>query len=185
MQEALRKLSHHNSKVRKVALQSLTSVVQHRLNDGANHLATVFESCIPCLHDDDREVRAAFLLFWQNCIQKNISQEMMYPFAPLVIANIRSSCSHLNIALRLDALKFLQILIAHCPQAIVKGHASSLLHLFVDILSQVRAFTLPPTDNFVILGFGQLLLLRHKSTAANAYAVPMFKSTCSNYKYKT
>lgn len=133
----MRKLSHHNAKVRKAALQSLTLVLQQTLNDAASHLAMVFESCIPCLHDDDREVRFAFLLFWQNCIQKNVAQEMMCPFAPLMIANIRSACSHLNISLRLDALKFLRILIAHCPQAIVKGHASSLLHLFVDILSQV------------------------------------------------
>lgn len=137
VQEALRKLAHHNSKVRKYALHSLSNMVQHSLGTIVVNLAHVLEASIACLLDADQEVRAEFIAFWQGCVQTSISHEAICPFLPLVMANIRSASSHLNLSLRLDAMKFLRILVAHCPQAVVQRHTISLIQLFVDALSQV------------------------------------------------
>lgn len=137
LQEALRKLSHHNAKVRKAALQNLPALIKHTLHRCSTSLAALFEGSVPCLHDDDREVRAAFLSFWHDCVRQTVPQDMMFPFIPLIMAHVRSACSHLNTSLRLDALKFLRVLISHCPSAVMQRHASSLLQLFADILSRV------------------------------------------------
>eukprot|EP00892_Ulva_mutabilis_P007581 jgi/Ulvmu1/5195/UM021_0212.1 len=136
MHEALRNLGHHNCKVRKAALQSLASVLQRSLDSVTSHLGEIFESSIACLLDADHEVRAAFLSFWRDCVQQRVAKDVISPFLPLVMAHIRSASSHLNLALRLDALTLLRILIAHSPQAVVQGHTASLMQLFVDALSQ-------------------------------------------------
>jgi pre-rRNA-processing protein IPI1 len=137
-QEVIRQLAHHNAKVRRAALASLSALLQQ---EGAQftrkYLSEVLAATITCLSDDDKMVRRSFITVWEELLQSCVSEEDLRPFLPVMMANIRSAASHLHIGCRNDALRFLKVLVAHCSQAICEDHMPAVLKLFDGLLSQV------------------------------------------------
>lgn len=138
MQEIVKQLGHHNVKVRRAALQSLSSLL---LREGAKftreHASDVIAATITCLSDDEEMVRASFIALFEEALQAQLSAEEMRPFLPVLMANIRSAASHLHIGCRNDALLFLKALVAHCARIVSQDHMPAVLSLFDGLLSQV------------------------------------------------
>lgn len=137
-QEVIRQLGHHNVKVRRAALQSLSSLL---LREGTqftrDHVSEVIAATISCLSGDDKLVRASFITLFEEVLLAQLSDEELRPFLPVIMANIRSAASHLHIGCRNDALLFLKVLVAHCARIVSHNHMPAVLNLFDGLLSQV------------------------------------------------
>ena len=138
LQELLSQAKHYSEKVRRSSLPSLSSLFTKHPAELTAHLAEVLPALAGRITDADSATRAAFRALWSDTIAPLVTEQQLAPFTPLILAHVSSAATHLQVDMRLDALRLVEMLAVHSPRLIAAGHLAAVLHLFCSTLSQAR-----------------------------------------------
>ena len=142
-QELLASCPHHNDKARRRALQGLLSLFTRYPSELTANLSDVLATLAARVADPDAAARSALLALWDEGVAPHVSEPQLAPFVPLLMAHTTAAATDLAVDVRLDALRFLERLMAACPRVAAARYAGVLLRLFAGAVApDQRARTL-------------------------------------------
>ena len=142
-QELLASCPHHNDKARRRALQGLLSLFTRHPGELTANLSDVLATLAARVADPDAAARSALLALWDEGVAPHVSEPQLAPFVPLLMAHTTAAATDLAVDVRLDALRFLERLMAACPRVVAARYAGVLLRLFAGAVApDQRARTL-------------------------------------------
>jgi len=144
-QELLSQCGHYSDKVRRRAVAGLADLLARHPQELPQHASRVVHAAALLLGDPEAAVRAALLDLAANTILPGLSAAALAPFLPLLMAHVSGALTHIVLAVRTDALRFLELLTQRAPALVVAGHCDAVLRHFCDALSQVRRSQLAGT----------------------------------------
>ncbi len=112
-------------------LRDLFALHPHVVGD---NLAKILEHVVEGVVDGDKHVRHALVMLLQH-VFPTITEEALTPFLRLLVAYACSALSHMQRAVRKDALSFLKLLLDHFGSALWAFHAE--VRIIFTILSYI------------------------------------------------
>ncbi|RHY56799.1 hypothetical protein DYB38_006020 [Aphanomyces astaci] len=108
LQDILSKASHYNAHVRRDAMSSLKELIRlHPMTLVAN-IGLVLERLLQVMVDDEAIVREACVATWKDCfvsLASSHSEQVVVPFAQLILVYFCSGLTHLKPSVREDVLR--------------------------------------------------------------------------------
>ncbi|KAL2749184.1 testis-expressed sequence 10 protein [Vespula maculifrons] len=142
IKDLLARLQHHNSTVRQEAVKELKDILlQHPLEILSSQLNLLLQRISALFFDKEKDIRRDSLKVL-NCILNLISNEQLTPFCNVLITYLRCAMTHIDPNIKEDSLLFLDILIQHCNNIIVKD-SHKILPNFLDMISRMHTETKP------------------------------------------
>lgn len=137
-QELLSQCGHYADKVRKDALIGLGDLFTRHPDEARRHTGAIFEALADRVTDGESPVRKELKTLLQDKLLPLLSPLALGPFVPLLMAHVCSAMTHLTASIRMDALAFLQMLVAAAPRRVAGQFlAPALLH-FCDLLGSMH-----------------------------------------------
>ncbi|EFJ52309.1 hypothetical protein VOLCADRAFT_86599 [Volvox carteri f. nagariensis] len=133
--ELLNQTSHHNDKSRRHSLVGLADLFGRHPEQLRLHASQVMGTLAERIVDGDSSVRSALRELLHGSVLPLLGQDALRPFMPVVMAHICGAMTHLSLDIRNDALLFLDVMMDHVPQLVVKGFLPPCLAHFCDIFS--------------------------------------------------
>ncbi|KAF8576820.1 hypothetical protein K439DRAFT_1397060 [Ramaria rubella] len=120
LDELIFHLKHYNPTIRKDALCGLRELLDNHPELMETSLTPVIQACARVVGDEDAEVRKA-LLFFFAWILRLAPLNKIRPHAPLLILFITSAQTHIFPAIRIDAVRSLDLLLELTPEIVIQG----------------------------------------------------------------
>ncbi|TFY71908.1 hypothetical protein EVG20_g1081 [Dentipellis fragilis] len=146
LDDLLSHLKHYNSGTRKDALLGLRELLEAHPAMIEQCLTTLLNSCIRLISDEDASVRKSLLSFFKWLLPY-IPAENIIPHYSLLFLFTTSAQTHIFPEIRVDATRFLDILLDHIPEVVVgersrsiSGHSKRVLEGFLGILNAGTKF---------------------------------------------
>ncbi|KAA1468193.1 hypothetical protein DENSPDRAFT_833423 [Dentipellis sp. KUC8613] len=146
LDDLLSHLKHYNSGTRKDALLGLRELLEVHPAMIEQYLTTLLNSCIRLISDEDASVRKSLLSFFKWLLPY-IPAENIVPHSSLLFLFTTSAQTHIFPEIRVDATRFLDILLDHIPEVVVgersrniTGHSKRVLEGFLGILNAGTKF---------------------------------------------
>ncbi|GBF93242.1 hypothetical protein Rsub_05974 [Raphidocelis subcapitata] len=136
--ELLIQTAHHSERVRKDALQGLQQLLSDHPAEARRHAAALLERAAARLSDGDGGVRDALLAMLRGAALPALGPAVLAPFLPMLMAHLEAAMTHLEGAVRLDALRALEALSEASPASFAppaSGLLAPVLCHFATLLS--------------------------------------------------
>ncbi|KAF5313058.1 hypothetical protein D9619_003241 [Psilocybe cf. subviscida] len=134
-------LKHYNVGQRKDAILGLRELFDANWELLESCLTALVNSIVRLIGDEDTGVRKQLLAFWSWMLPK-IPPEDLLPHAPLLLLFTTSAQTHIFPEIRIDAIRFLNVLLECIPSAVTSGwaegsdaHGSRVLSGYLGILN--------------------------------------------------
>ena len=147
--ELLVRAKHHNSGVRREALDGLAEVLVQSSPAGRAQvraqLAAVVTTTVEVINDEDRAVRVAYRGLLRALMQQQPQQEeekgahWCSPFFKLLMFHVCAGLSSIHLAIKLDALLALDLLLGPFAQRVIAEFEEELVPLFASLISVTLA----------------------------------------------
>ncbi|TPX42417.1 hypothetical protein SeMB42_g05133 [Synchytrium endobioticum] len=111
-------LHHHNASARKDAITGLRDILMKQKLVFLLSLSMVIQGMARLIIDENEQVRSSAATFFQDLFTQ-YGEEKFKPNASVVIAFVLSGMSHLVEGVRVDALKFLSVLMRAIPSTMI------------------------------------------------------------------
>ena len=82
------------------------------------NLSVLLEKISPIFTDSSSVVRQALLLLLKHIIE-NVSNKSLVVFFPRLVTCVMCAMTHIDNAIQLDSLKYLQLFLANCSELLV------------------------------------------------------------------
>ncbi|KAK0465092.1 uncharacterized protein EV420DRAFT_1759822 [Desarmillaria tabescens] len=168
---------HYGAATRKDALagfRELFETYPHIINES---LTTLFNSCVRLIGDEDAGVRKALLSFF-TWLFPRIPKEQLIPHAPTLLLFTSSAQTHIFPEIRIDAIKFLDLLLIYIPEPVTSGwnqggdkHGARVLEGYLGLLNAGTKFgendgpiRATSTASVVLTAASKLVVLRSLAT---------------------
>ena len=110
------------------------------------NLSVLLEKISPIFTDSSSVVRQALLLLLKHIIE-NVSNKSLVVFFPRLVTCVMCAMTHIDNAIQLDSLKYLQLFLANCAELLVKN-APKLPNFYLSLLtSQPSVIDVTKTDS--------------------------------------
>ncbi|MEW5311739.1 MAG: hypothetical protein WDW38_003427 [Sanguina aurantia] len=134
LKELLNSSSHYSEKTRSHALSGLCDLFTRHPEELTQHTHEFFTKIADRITDSEGDVRKALRLLLKGALPL-AGLGVLRPFMPLLMAHVCGAMTHLNLGIRLDALKLLQMLMEAAAPLVVSGYLGPCLDHYCDILS--------------------------------------------------
>ncbi|RZF47262.1 hypothetical protein LSTR_LSTR004971 [Laodelphax striatellus] len=135
VKELVSRLTHHNVSMRREALLGLKQTAELCTAEAfVRYLPTMLESAASLVIDRDSDVRADSLKLLRAVLAK-VSLEQITPLFSILSSFLVCAMTHIDISIREDSLKLLDIMLNECGP-LVAARADELLPRFIDLISQ-------------------------------------------------
>ncbi|EJD51895.1 hypothetical protein AURDEDRAFT_181478 [Auricularia subglabra TFB-10046 SS5] len=113
-------LRHYSATVRRDAISGLKELLKAHPQLLESSLTQTLRSCAPLVTDEDTTVRKALLSFF-SWFFESTSADTMRPHAPVVLLFVTSAQTHIFPEIRVDGVRFLDVLLASVPDVVTRG----------------------------------------------------------------
>ncbi|KAF9460822.1 hypothetical protein BDZ94DRAFT_1374995 [Collybia nuda] len=134
-------LKHHNAGTRKDAIVGLRELLDSHRELLDSSLTALVNGSVRAIGDEDADVRKGLLTFF-SWLFPRIPKEDLVPHTPLLLLFTTSAQTHIFPEIRIDAIRFLNIILEHIPQTVVtgwgggnNGHGFRILEGYLGILN--------------------------------------------------
>ncbi|KAI9060172.1 hypothetical protein FKP32DRAFT_1595567 [Trametes sanguinea] len=140
-------LKHYNAATRRDAILGLRELLEAHPELIGTHLTTLVNNCVRVIGDEDASVRKALLPFF-TWLFRQIPRDDLIPHSPVLLLFTTSAQTHIFPEIRIDAVRFLDILLDHIPDVVIEGwtqhasgsHGRRVLEGYLGILSAGTSF---------------------------------------------
>ncbi|KAL0951086.1 hypothetical protein HGRIS_007824 [Hohenbuehelia grisea] len=139
-------VKHYNAGTRKDALQGFKELLELHPELIESCLATLITTTSRLIGDEDASVRKALHGFY-TWLLPNVPRDQFAPHAPMLLLFTTSAQTHIFPEIRVDAIRFLNILLQHIPEAVVEGweyegagHGRRVLEGYLGVLNAGTTF---------------------------------------------
>ncbi|KAG6819451.1 hypothetical protein H0H93_011800, partial [Arthromyces matolae] len=137
---------HYNAATRRDALLGFQELFGAKWDLLDSSLATLLNTCVRLIADEDASVRKALLTFF-TWILPRIPQANIVPHSPLLLLFTTSAQTHIFPEIRIDAIRFLDLFLECIPHEVIagwnedsNGHGSRVLEGYLGILNAGTRF---------------------------------------------
>ncbi|KAI0080104.1 hypothetical protein K474DRAFT_1727562 [Panus rudis PR-1116 ss-1] len=145
-EDLLSHLKHYNANTRKDAIFGLRELFEEHPELLTVKLTALFSGCVRVIGDEDASVRKALLGFFQWLLPR-IPKDDLLPHSPTLLLFTTSAQTHIFPEIRIDAIRFLDILLEYLPDVVVEGwsqgaagHGRRVLEGYLGVLNAGTAF---------------------------------------------
>ncbi|KAJ3559764.1 hypothetical protein NM688_g137 [Phlebia brevispora] len=146
LDDLLAHLKHYNPGTRRDALYGFKELFEENPDILLPSLTPLINGCVRVIGDEDSGVRKALLTFF-SWLFVRVSLEDLLPHASVLLLFTTSAQTHIFPEIRIDAIRFLDLLLQHVPTVVVEGwaqnptgHARRVLDGYLGILNAGTAF---------------------------------------------
>ncbi|KAH7679365.1 Pre-rRNA-processing protein Ipi1 N-terminal protein [Dioscorea alata] len=133
LRELLQQTSHHNAKIRKVALNGIRDLVQKHPSELKLQKLSIIEKLRERISDSDKLVREALYNLLKNVIFPSLKEEFTGSMISMMMVYVFNAMTHIAIDIRLMAFKFFEVIVTSFPSSFLL-YAEKVLNNYVDIL---------------------------------------------------
>ncbi|KIY62434.1 hypothetical protein CYLTODRAFT_361490 [Cylindrobasidium torrendii FP15055 ss-10] len=119
-EELIAHSKHYSAGTRKDAILGFQELFTAHPEIISSSLTTLFLSCNRLIGDEDASVRKVLLSFFSFLLPR-ISKDQLSPHAQSLLLFATSAQTHIFPEIRVDAVRFLDLLLEHVPDAVVAG----------------------------------------------------------------
>ncbi|KAK1234540.1 rRNA processing protein, partial [Marasmius sp. AFHP31] len=144
LEDLLSHLKHHNAGTRKDAVLGLKELVTDHLEVAASSFPVIVNATVRLIGDEDASVRKALLTLYSWMLSRipPAEQEDVVPHSSVFLLYTSSAQTHIFPEIRIDAVRFLNLLLESVPEAVVSGwdttgntHGTRILAGYLGILN--------------------------------------------------
>ncbi|TFK77025.1 hypothetical protein BDN72DRAFT_753619 [Pluteus cervinus] len=125
--DLLAHLKHYNANTRKEAFIGLRELFEEHWDTLSLKLPPLVNACARIIGDEDAGVRRALADFFKWLFPR-IPQEDLVPHSPTLLLFTTSAQTHIFPEIRIDAIRFLDILLEAIPQPVAEGWTNGSTH---------------------------------------------------------
>ena len=133
LQELLSQLNHHNANFRHNSLSGLRELFTSHPTILTTNLSVLLEKISPIFTDSSSAVRQALLLLLKHIIE-NVKKCSLVLFFPRLVTCMMCAMTHIDNAIQLDSLKYIQLFLSNCSDLLIKN-APKLPNFYLSLLT--------------------------------------------------
>ncbi|KAJ0986774.1 hypothetical protein J5N97_005130 [Dioscorea zingiberensis] len=139
LRELLQQTSHHNAKIRKVALNGIRDLVLKHPSELKLHKLTIIEKLRERISDSDKLVRETLYNLLKTVIFPSSKEDITGSMISMMMAYVFNAMTHIAIDIRLMAFKFFELIVLSFPSSFLL-YAEKVLDNYIDILKNNQIY---------------------------------------------
>ncbi|KAK1278529.1 hypothetical protein QJS04_geneDACA022239 [Acorus gramineus] len=133
LKELLQQSSHHNPKIRKVALIGIRDLALKFRSEIKIHKLAIIQKVRERICDNDAVIREELHNLLKKVIFPILKEDLNGPLVSSIMAYVFNAMTHLSVDVRLMAFKFFDLVVLNCPSSFLL-YAEKVLDNYGDIL---------------------------------------------------
>lgn len=137
IQDLLSLVKHYSPSSRKDAIAGLRELLQAHSDLMLSTTSSVIPECCRLVADEDASVRKASIEFLDWYLSR-LPNASIIPHAATIMLFATSAQTHIFPEIRIDAIKFMTVLLSVCPEMVISrgpsGHSQRVLHGYLSLL---------------------------------------------------
>ncbi|KAM0941753.1 putative pre-rRNA-processing protein Ipi1 [Dioscorea sansibarensis] len=139
LRELLQQTSHHNAKIRKVALNGIRDLVLKHPSELKLQKLSIIEKLRERISDSDKLVRETLYNLLKTVVFPSLKEEFTGSMISMMMAYVFNAMTHIAVDIRLMAFKFFELIVLSFPSSFLL-YAEKVLDNYIDILKNNQIY---------------------------------------------